>query len=332
MVVNLDSTGDVMTPSQSKLLKIIGISIACKQLPFSFFLPCHKPALLLLLFNRFVHITFVSFVVFSLEKKTPILDWYFNFFQLSMDFSQHGAEIFVPGEAFASNSATQASTIVYKTLNNILTLEKEGAKNEEKNRKTKLKSVSSIVSATILPRPVTPMRKPIKFVFYHKYKARNISTSQRSKCFRASSSLSELARTRFLQHLHYNLRIHRMQLNYYFMDKLFCASLNQFYRFVKTGFPHWETDIVAYDTNVPSNSSKYAIKILKMWNNIHVKYVSKLVCSKINSCTGRFYTPDSRQYATSSLGYSDYAPYQIMKKKEVVIWIRTNKNSIQLSI
>ena len=65
-----------------------------------------------------------------------------------------------------------------------------------------------------------------------------------------------------------------------------------------------------------------------MWNNIHVKYVSKLVCSKINSCTGRFYTPDSRQYATSSLGYSDYAPYQIMKKKEVVIWIRTNKNSI----
>ena len=74
MVVNLDSTGDVMTPSQSKLLKIIGISIACKQLPFSFFLPCHKPALLLLLFNRFVHITFVSFVVFSLEKKTPILD------------------------------------------------------------------------------------------------------------------------------------------------------------------------------------------------------------------------------------------------------------------
>ncbi|CAH3014708.1 unnamed protein product, partial [Porites evermanni] len=100
--------------------------------------------------------------------------------KLSMDFSQHGAEIFVPGEAFASKSATQATTIVYKTLNNFLTLEKEGAKNEEKNRKTKFKSVSSIVSATILPRPVSPMRKPIKFVFYHKNKARNISTSQRS--------------------------------------------------------------------------------------------------------------------------------------------------------
>ena len=157
-----------------------------------------------------------------------------------MDFSQHGAEIFVPGEAFASKSATQATTIVYKTLNNFLTLENEGAKNEEKNRKTKFKSVSSIVSATILPRPVSPMRKPIKFVFYHKNKARNISTS---KCFRVSSSLSELARKRLLQHLHYNLRIYRMQLNYYFMDKLYCASLNQFYRFVKTGFPHWETDI-----------------------------------------------------------------------------------------
>ena len=126
-----------------------------------------------------------------------------------MDLSQYGAKIFVPVEVFASNSATQASTIVYKTLNNILTLEKEGAKNEEKNGKTRFRSGSSIVSATILPRPVTPMRKPIKFVFYHKNKARNISTSQRSKCFRASSSLSpralgQLARKRFLQHVHYN--------------------------------------------------------------------------------------------------------------------------------
>ena len=92
-------------------------------------------------------------------------------FQLSMDFSQHGAEIFVPGEVFASNSATKASTIVYKTLNNILTLKKEDAKNEEKNGKTKFKSGSNIVSATILPLPVSPMRKPIKFVFHHKNKA-----------------------------------------------------------------------------------------------------------------------------------------------------------------
>ena len=97
-----------------------------------------------------------------------------------MDLSHYGAKIFVPGEVFASNSATQASTIVYRTLNNILTLEKEGAKNEEKNGRTKFKSGSSIVSATILPRPVSPMRKPIKFVFYHKNKARNISSSQRS--------------------------------------------------------------------------------------------------------------------------------------------------------
>ena len=143
-----------------------------------------------------------------------------------MDLSQYGAKIFVPGEVFASNSATQASTIVYKTLNNILTLEKEGAKNEEKNGKTKFRSVSSIVSATILPRPVSPMRKPIKFVFYHKNKARDISTSQRSKCLRASSSLSELGRKRLLQHLPYYLRIYCMQLHNYFMDKLFCASLN----------------------------------------------------------------------------------------------------------
>ena len=56
------------------------MTIASTQLPFSCFLPCNKPALVLLLFNGFVHITFVSFVVFSLEKKTPILDWYFNFF------------------------------------------------------------------------------------------------------------------------------------------------------------------------------------------------------------------------------------------------------------
>ena len=97
-----------------------------------------------------------------------------------MDLSHYGAKVFVPGEVFASNSATQASTIVYRTLNNILTLEKEGAKNEEKNGRTKFKSGSSIVSATILPRPVSPMRKPIKFVFYHKNKARNISSSQRS--------------------------------------------------------------------------------------------------------------------------------------------------------
>ena len=97
-----------------------------------------------------------------------------------MDLSHYGAKIFLPGEVFASNSATQASTIVYKTLNNILTLEKEGAKNKEKNGRTKFKSGSSIVSATILPRPVNPMRKPIKFVFYHKNKARNISTSKRT--------------------------------------------------------------------------------------------------------------------------------------------------------
>ena len=126
-----------------------------------------------------------------------------------MDLSHYGAKVFLPGEVFASNSATQASTIVYKTLNNILTLEKEGAKNEEKNGRTKFKSGSSIVSATILPRPVTPMRKPIKFVFYHKNKARDTSTSQRSKCFRESSSLrpralSQLARKRLLQHLRYN--------------------------------------------------------------------------------------------------------------------------------
>ena len=186
------------------------MTIASTQLPFSCFLPCNKPALVLLLFNGFVHITFVSFVVFSLEKKTPILDLYFNFFfQLSMDLSHYGAKIFVPGEVFASNSATQASTIVYKTLNNILTLEKEGPKNEEKNGRTKFKSGSSIVSATILPPPITPMGKPIKFVFYHKNKARDISTSQRSKCLRKSSSLrpralSQLARKRLLQHLHYN--------------------------------------------------------------------------------------------------------------------------------
>ena len=99
------------------------------------------------------------------------IDISFYFFQLSVNFSQHGAEIFVPGEVFASNSATKASTIVYKTLNNILTLKKEDAKNEEKNGKTKFKSGSNIVSATILPRPVSPMRKPIKFVFHHKNKA-----------------------------------------------------------------------------------------------------------------------------------------------------------------
>ena len=209
MAVSHGSTGDLRTPNQSKLLKIIWITIASTQLPFSCFLPCNKPALFLLLLNRFVRITFVSFVVFSLEKKRPILNWYFNFFQLSMDLSHYGAKIFVPGEVFASNSATQASTIVYKTLNNILTLEKVGAKNKEKNGRTKFKSGSSIVSATILPRPVNPMRKPIKFVFYHKNKARNISTSKRSKCFCASSSLSpralsQLARKCLVQHVHYN--------------------------------------------------------------------------------------------------------------------------------
>ncbi|XP_073232145.1 adhesion G protein-coupled receptor L3-like, partial [Porites lutea] len=94
--------------------------------------------------------------------------------KLSMDLSHYGAKIFVPGEAFALNSTTQASTIVYKTLNNILTLEKEGPKNEEKNGRTKFKSGSSIVSATILPPPITPMGKPIKFVFYHKNKSEDV--------------------------------------------------------------------------------------------------------------------------------------------------------------
>ena len=55
------------------------MTIASTQLPFSCFLPCNKPALVLLLFNGFVHITFVSFVVFSLDKIFS-LDWYFNFF------------------------------------------------------------------------------------------------------------------------------------------------------------------------------------------------------------------------------------------------------------
>ena len=80
MAVSHGSTGDVMTPNQSKLLKIIWMTIACTQLPFSCFLPCNKPALLLLLFNRFVHITFVSFVVFSLEKTTKNSRLIFQFF------------------------------------------------------------------------------------------------------------------------------------------------------------------------------------------------------------------------------------------------------------
>ena len=112
-----------------------------------------------------------------------------------MDFSQHGAEIFVPGEVFASNSATKASTIVYKTLNNILTLKKEDAKNEEKNGKTKFKSGSNIVSATILPRPVSPMRKPIKFVFHHKNKA----SYQTAKTWEKMSFLCPLSASPWVQ-------------------------------------------------------------------------------------------------------------------------------------
>ena len=103
----------------------------------------------------------------------------FPLFQLNIDFSHYGATIFVPGEVVSANSsATRASTIVYKTLNNILSLPME-SKHEKENEKKRFKSSSSIVSATIFPRPSSPMRKPVKFVFNNTNKVISVSYLRR---------------------------------------------------------------------------------------------------------------------------------------------------------
>jgi len=85
---------------------------------------------------------------------------------LNVDFSQYGAAIFAPEEVFSAKSATRASTIVYKTLNNVLRLQMEN-NGGEKNKQMRIKSGSSIISVTVSPRPSSLMRKPIKLVLNH---------------------------------------------------------------------------------------------------------------------------------------------------------------------
>ena len=91
--------------------------------------------------------------------------FFFYIFQLQIDFSQYDAAITLPEEAFCSE--TQASTIAYKTLNNILSLRKESVKDGDENGSKRFKSDLSVISATVFPRPRSPMMKPIKLVFNH---------------------------------------------------------------------------------------------------------------------------------------------------------------------
>ena len=116
--------------------------------------------------------TLITFLLLSFCLNVEVHIIFSILLQLSIDFSQYGAAIFVPAEVFSSNqSSIRASTIVYKTLNNVLRLRQEGRKEGNDERTvTRFKSGSNIISATILPRPSSPMRKPIKLVFNHKNK------------------------------------------------------------------------------------------------------------------------------------------------------------------
>ena len=93
------------------------------------------------------------------------------FSQLNIDFPQYGAKVFFPDDAFANSSTTFATTVVYRTLNDILRLQaEEGSVEGSNDRRRTQMSGSNIVSASVVPRIPQPLRKPIKLVLSHKNK------------------------------------------------------------------------------------------------------------------------------------------------------------------
>ena len=94
----------------------------------------------------------------------PNIFFYF-WFQLHVNFAQHGATFFAPGSMFSDPTGSRVSTIVYKTLHNVFRLKEKGFSEAQKEG-GKLQTIgSSIISATVLPTPKFPLAKPVKLVF-----------------------------------------------------------------------------------------------------------------------------------------------------------------------
>ena len=90
---------------------------------------------------------------------------FFFWFQLHVNFAQHGATFFAPGSMFSDPTGSRVSTIVYKTLHNVFRLKEKGFSEAQKEG-GKLQTIgSSIISATVLPTPKFPLAKPVKLVF-----------------------------------------------------------------------------------------------------------------------------------------------------------------------
>ncbi|XP_078355749.1 adhesion G-protein coupled receptor D1-like, partial [Oculina patagonica] len=92
---------------------------------------------------------------------------------LNIDLSHYGAALFVPDLVFSDSSSSRVSTIVYRTLHKVFRLQSEGSGNDQsRGLRT---SGSNIISATILPRPKSPLEKPVKLVFNQTIKSDDLT-------------------------------------------------------------------------------------------------------------------------------------------------------------
>ena len=82
-----------------------------------------------------------------------------------MDFSEYGTTFLVPGSVFSVSPGSRVSTIVYRTLHNVFRLGVEGSSKVQNRGGSLEKTGSSIISATVIPRPTSPLRNPVKLVF-----------------------------------------------------------------------------------------------------------------------------------------------------------------------
>lgn len=103
------------------------------------------------------------------SRRVRLVEWFYfisNQLQLNIDFFRHyGVALFVPDVVFSDTSSSRVSTIVYKTLRRVLRLESKGSGNDQNKEQSPGTSGSNVISATILPRPTSPMEKPVKLVF-----------------------------------------------------------------------------------------------------------------------------------------------------------------------
>ena len=93
-------------------------------------------------------------------------DFPFSFFFQSgfkgLKVAYNQSSIFLPHQVFSSSQDSRVVTLVYLTLNDVLSLSKENEVNQT------LSASTAIVSSTVEPRPPDVLNKPVKIVLHNK--------------------------------------------------------------------------------------------------------------------------------------------------------------------